>query len=168
MLGLFFGDGGQVDVGDVELFKDFDADVELSFAAVDDDEVGEVIFIFGAEEAAREHLVQGSIVVSFVDVFDFEEAGPLFVVEAVGEGDHGGDEVAAGDVGGVEALDAAGIAVEFEGFLEVEEHFFAAAPDSSFSCSKSRFGVSCGEVGRGLFYSPFRGVSSWIFLLCVS
>ncbi len=103
---FFFGEADEGRRFEVEDKEGFEGGVDLTFAAVDDDEIGERAVFFGESAVtAANHFFHGAEIVVADEAFDFEAAVVVFVGTAVGEVDHGGDDEGAGDVGDVETLD---------------------------------------------------------------
>ncbi len=80
-----------------------------------------------------------SIIITLVDVADFIEARPFFIILAMCEGDHRSDEIAAGEIRSVEAFDALREAGEPEFVLQIKEEFFSQGVVLFFL--KRRFGI---------------------------
>ncbi len=109
-------------VVDAYLLKRLHRGIELPFAPVNDDEVGQGLL--GGDKAvvvAVDDLLHGGKVVNAFHGLDVEVAVLLFGRVAPFETDHGGDRVGALEVGVVKAFDVHGDLFEPEVLLQVDE-----------------------------------------------
>ena len=90
---------------DVQLVQGLQHGVQLSFATIDENQIGELPFRMG--HAAHDDFSEHSSVVGAGDGFDIELSVFLVVSSAVGEDDHRASGVLALDIGDVIAFDAA-------------------------------------------------------------
>lgn len=102
------GEAQQIDIRDPKFSKDLLGYVKLSFASVEEDEIGKIPLLESFSITAKENLVHHPIIVDLIDRFDLEMAISVFFGLPVHKGDHGPHGVTPLDVGDVEGLDPMG------------------------------------------------------------
>src|SRR5208283_4625535 len=151
------GDGGERLVDDFEGFERLGGSVELSQAAVDQDETGHgLLFFLEALVAARDYFAHGGEIVHAGYSFDDELAIVGFFHLAVFADDHGGYGFGSLNMRNIETLNAPGELGQSQGFLQ---GFLNGArvwlPDSE-ALVVGLLGVGPGEIDELAFVSTLR------------